>query len=295
MKLNKLLHRILLDKTGKNANRSRFVTFLIIGLIALYGLFSCLPIILAVNQAFKPINEFYIYPPKIIVENPTTSNFKMLFDLMTTTWVPFSRYVFNTFFITIIGTVGNVLICSMAGYPLAKHKAPGIGFLFGLVTVALMFTAMVSDVANYMTISWLGWLDSYTAAVVPAFATSLGLFLMRQFMVQIPDDMIKSAYIDGANEYQIFWRIIMPQVKPAWLTLSIFSFQGLWNTGNIPYIYREELKTMGYALSQIVTGGIVRAGAGAAVGVVMMIVPIMFFVFSQSRIMETMVASGIKE
>jgi ABC-type glycerol-3-phosphate transport system permease component len=183
----------------------------------------------------------------------------------------------------------------MAAYPLAKSKAPFMGFLFGLVTVALMFTPVVSDIANYVTMSSLNWIDSYTALIVPAMATSLGLFLMRQFMLQIPDDLIHAAHIDGAGEYAILFRIIMPNVKPAWLTLAIFAFQSLWNLGSTPYIYREELKTMPYALSQIVTGGLVRAGAGAAVSVVIMTVPIFFFIFSQSQIMETMTASGIKE
>ena len=287
--------RLLFGKAGKRANRSRLTTVLIAGLMILFGIFSVLPLVLAINQAFKPVNELFLYPPKLFVQNPTFSNFKMLFDLMSSSWVPFTRYVFNTVLISVAGTIGNILICSMAAYPLAKSRAPFVGFLFGLVTVALMFTPVVSDIANYMTMSALSWIDSYWALIIPAMATSLGLFLMRQFMLQIPDDLINAAHIDGAGEYAILFRIIMPNVKPAWLTLAIFSFQSLWNVGSTPYIYREELKTMPYALSQIVTGGIVRAGAGAAVAVVIMAVPIIFFIFSQSQIMETMTASGIKE
>ena len=260
--VSRRLRRRLLGRSGRRANRSRTGNFLIILVLAFFGLFSILPLVMAVSQAFKPINEIYIYPPHLFVENPTLGNFKMLMDLMTNTWVPFTRYIFNTVFITLAGTLGNVIICSMAAYPLAKHKAPGVNALFGLVTFALMFSPVVSDIANYMTMSALRWLDSYAAIIVPACATSLGLFLMRQFMVQIPDDMIKAAYIDGASDYRVFWTIIMPSVKPAWLTLAIFSFQGLWTVGNTPYIYREELKTLSYALSQIIGGGVARAGAG---------------------------------
>ena len=169
-----------------------------------------------------------------------------------------------------------------------------MGALFGLVTAALMFTPLVGDIVNYMTMSALGWIDNYLALIIPAGATSLGLFLMRQFMVQIPEDLLNAARIDGTSEFGVLFRIVIPNVKPAWLTLAIFSFQSLWSVASSPYIYREELKTLPYALSQVVAGGIARAGAGAAVGVVIMVVPVVFFIFSQSQIMETMTASGIK-
>ena len=215
--------------------------------------------------------------------------------LMSTTWVPISRYLFNSVLISVAGTVGNILICSMAAYPSAKYKLPGMGIFFSLVVMAMMFNPQVADVANYITMSALGMIDTYLAAIVPACATSLGFYLMRQFMVQIPDSLIEAAKIDGASDYRVFWQIVFPNVKPAWLTLAIFSFQGLWNSTNSTYIYAEELKTFPYALNQIVSGGIARAGAGAAVGVVMLVVPVVFFIFSQNRIIETMSTSGMKE
>ena len=197
--------------------------------------------------------------------------------------------------ISVAGTVGNILICSMAAYPSAKYKLPGMGIFFSLVVMAMMFNPQVADVANYITMSALGMIDTYLAAIIPACATSLGFYLMRQFMVQIPDSLIEAAKIDGASDYRVFWQIVFPNVKPAWLTLAIFSFQGLWNSTNSTYIYAEELKTFPYALNQIVSGGIARAGAGAAVGVVMLVVPVVFFIFSQNRIIETMSTSGMKE
>lgn len=282
-------------RVGRNANRSKMVTAIILLFLSIMGLFSILPLILTINQAFKPTSELFLYPPRFFVQNPTLSNFKMLFDLMSSSWVPFSRYTFNTVIIAVSGTLLNIFVCSLAAYPLAKSKAPFMGMVFGIVTLALMFTPVVSDVANYSTMSGLGWIDTYMAIIIPAGATSLGLFLMRQFMLQISDDLLNAARIDGTGEYGALFRIVMPNVKPAWLTLAIFSFQALWNTGSTPYIYKEEFKTLPYALGQIVTGGLVRVGAGAAVGVVIMIVPIAFFIFSQSQIMETMTASGIKE
>lgn len=282
---------------SKKLNRSRLGNFFIILTLVVFGIYSLLPIVLSVLQALKPLNELYIYPPKLFVQSPTLNNFSMLFSLASTmAGVPFSRYLLNTVFITLAGTVGNVLICSLAAYPLAKHsRMPGGRILFGMVIMALMFNPMVSDIVNYITMAQLKWIDTYLAILVPAFASALGLFLMRQFMTQIPDSIIEAAKIDGAGEYRIFWRIIMPSVKPAWLTLSIFAFQSLWNGTFTTYIYKEELKTLPYALSQIITGGITRAGVGAAVSVAMMIVPVVFFMMSQNRIIETMAASGMKE
>ena len=283
------------SKSGRRANRSRTGTALIVIVVAFFAVFSALPLILMISQAFKPAGELYLYPPKLFPQNPTLGNFKTLFDVMSNSWVPFSRYLFNTLLIAVAGTLGNILVSSMAAYPLAKSRAPFVGFLFGMVTLALMFTQLVNDIANYMTMSALGWIDTYAALIVPGMATSFSLFLMRQFMIPRPDDLLSAARIDGAGEYAIFFRIVMPNVKPAWLTMALFSFQGLWSVGSTPYIYREEMKTMTYALNQIVSGGLARIGAGAAVTLLMMTVPILFFILTQSQIMETMTASGIKE
>ena len=283
------------SKSGRRANRSRTGTALIVIVVAFFAVFSALPLILMISQAFKPAGELYLYPTRLFPQNPTLGNFKTLVDVMSNSWVPFSRYLFNTLLIAVAGTLGNILVSSMAAYPLAKSRAPFVGFLFGMVTLALMFTQLVNDIANYMTMSALGWIDTYAALIVPGMATSFSLFLMRQFMIQIPDDLLSAARIDGAGEYAIFFRIVMPNVKPAWLTMALFSFQGLWSVGSTPYIYREEMKTMTYALNQIVSGGLARIGAGAAVTLLMMTVPILFFILTQSQIMETMTASGIKE
>lgn len=283
------------NNRSKTLNRTKSGNLAIFLILGFFGLFSILPMILAINQSIKPLNELFLFPPRIFAQNPTMSNFKQLFSLMTSTWVPFSRYIFNTVFITVAGTVGHIVVASMAAYPLAKLKVPGGKIIFGLVITSLMFSPTVSDVANYITMSAFRLTDTYLAIIIPALGASLGLFLMRQFMVLLPTSMLESARIDGANEYKVFWQIVFPQVKPAWLTLAVFSFQGLWNGTHSTYIYSEQMKTLPYALSQIVSGGIIRAGAGAAVGVIMMIVPITFFIFSQSQILETMSASGIKE
>lgn len=288
------LRRVFSNRT-KRLNRSKSGDSLMIMITLIAAIFSAVPMIMAINNAFKPLNELFLFPPRIFVRNPTLNNFRLLFEMMTSTYVPFSRYIFNTMFVTAMGTFGHVIVASMAAYPLAKHKAPGLKIAFAAVTISLMFHPTVSDVANYITMSGLRWTDSYFAMLIPPLAGSLGLFLMRQFMVTIPEVIIESARIEGASEYSVFWRLIMPNVKPGWLTLSMFSFQTLWNSTFSAYIYSEELKTLPYALSQVALGGIARQGAGAAVGVVMMIVPVTFFIFSQSKIIDTLSTSGIKE
>jgi ABC-type glycerol-3-phosphate transport system permease component len=214
---------------------------------------------------------------------------------MSRSWVPFTRYLFNTAFITVAGTTGHLLIASMGAFVLAKYEFPGSKTFFKIVITALMFNGYVTAIPNYLVMSKIGWIDTVFAVVVPAFAAPMGLFLMKQYMEGIPDALIEAAKIDGAKEWRIYSRIVMPMVKPAWLTLMILSIQGLWNTRASNFIYSEQLKTLPYALQQIVNGGIARAGVGAAVALVMMIVPVTAFVVVESNIIETMASSGIKD
>ncbi len=253
------------------------------------------PIIYAVSSALKPLDELFKFPPRIFAQHPTTDNFSDLFVTMGKSWVTFSRYLFNTVFITFVGTAGHLIIASMGAFVLAKYEFPGNATFFKIVTVAMMFTGYVTQIPNYLILNKLGWIDTYWAIIVPAFASPMGLFLMKQFMEGIPTSLIEAAKIDGANEWMVFANIVMPNVKPAWMTLIIFSVQALWNNKASMYIYSEERKTLVYALQQIQGGGIARTGQGAAVLVVVMIVPIIIFVFSESQILETMASSGLKD
>ncbi len=289
MKIAKHSHRARL------LNRSRAGNVLLFVFLLGFAVYSALPILLIFLQSVKPLNELFIYPPRFFVMSPTLDNFRQLSSLMSSTWVPFSRYVFNSAFVSVVGTIGHIIVASMCAFPLAKMNLKGGKLIFSLIVTSLMFAPTVSDIVNYQTMSSFKLLDNYLAIILPALGSSLGLYIMRQFMTQIPDSLIESAQIDGAGVLTVFWKIIMPNVKPAWLTLAIFSFQTLWNSANTTYIYREELKSLPYALNQIVGGGIIRAGAGAAVSVIILIVPLLLFIFTQSRIIETMATSGMKE
>ena len=219
----------------KKLNRSMAGNTLLFVIMFICGVFMALPLVMIINNALKPLDEIYQFPPKIFVRNPTLENFSDLFVLMNSSWVPFSRYILNTIIITGGGMVGHVLCASLAAYPL------------------------------------------------------------KQFMEQLPDSLMESARLDGATEWRVFWSIVMPNVKPAWLTLAIFQFQQMWgNTGSL-FLRNEELKPLQYALQQITAGGTARAGAAAAVTFIIAAVPIIFFLICQSNVLETMTTSGMKD
>ena len=279
----------------RKPNRSVVGDVVIYFLLFLIALAMVFPLVFAVSSALKPLDELFLFPPKVFAQNPTMDNFQDLFVTMGKSWVTFSRYIFNTVFITVVGTAGHLIIASMGAFVLAKYEFPGSKMFFSIVVTALMFNGYVTAIPNYLIISKLGWIDTYWAIIVPAFAAPMGLFLMKQFMEGLPMSLVEAAMIDGASRWKIFIQIIMPNVKPAWLTLIIFSVQNLWNNKAATFIYSEEKKTLVYALQQIQSGGIARTGQAAAVTVVVMVVPILIFVLSESQILETMASSGLKD
>ncbi len=288
-KLRTRNHKVVL---ARSAGGDIGITFILV----ILGLFMFLPMVYVVLQSLKPLDELWMYPPKFIVISPTIENYRSLFMLMSNSWVPFSRYIFNTVFTSVAGTFGHLFIASLAAYTLAKIKFPGGRTMFQVVQLSLMFNSTVTAITSFMIMSAFHWLDSYWAIIVPAWGSTLGLYLMKQFMdTNVPDAVLESARLDGAGELRTYWVIAMPMVKPAWLTLIIYSFQGLWNQGASMYIQSEQYKSLNYAIGQITAGGIKRAGAAAASQVVMMLVPILVFVVSQSNIIETMGSSGMKD
>ena len=279
----------------RKASRSKAGNITLFLFIALAAVMMSFPLVLIINNAFKPLDELLIYPPRIFVRNFTMNNFTDLFSIIGASWVPFSRYVLNTIILTGLGTVAHVLAASAAAFPLAKNQFPGKKFLFSMVVMALMFSTRVTATPNYVIVTALGINNSYWAIIFPAVSSALGLYLMKQFMEQIPDTLLEAARIEGASEYRIFWSVMMPNVKPAWLTLIILMFQQLWNNDVSVYIRSEQLRPLNHALNTISAGGIARAGVASAVGLILIAVPVGLFVFNQSRMIETMTNSGMKD
>ncbi len=262
----------------------------------LFAIAMVFPLVFAVSSALKPLDELFKFPPTIFARNPSFDNFSDLFVTMSKSWVTFSRYVFNTVFITVVGTIGHIMLASLAAFVLAKYDFPGGKTFFTVVVTALMFSGYVTGIPNYIIMSKFNMIDTYWAIIIPAFAAPMGLFLMKQFMEGIPMSLIEAAKLDGAGIGRIFLTIILPLVKPAWLTLMIFDIQALWNADAKMYIYSEEKKMLVYALQQISSGNLIaRTGQTAAVMVVTMVIPILAFVLSESQVLETMASSGLKD
>ena len=265
-------------------------------MLIILGAFMFIPMFYVIIQSLKPLDELWMFPPRFIVQNPTLKNYTDLFTLMNDSWVPFSRYIFNTVLVSVCGTTGNLFFASLAAYAMAKIKFPGGRGMFTLVRTSLMFHKTVTAASNFIIMSALHLIDTQLAIIIPAFASSLGLYLMKQFMdSNVPDAILESARIDGCGEFRTWWVIAMPMVKPGWLTLIVYCFQDLWNAGSSIYIHSEQFKSFNYAIGQILAGGIARAGAGAASTVIMMMVPIFVFIITQSNIIETMGSSGMKD
>jgi len=239
--------------------------------------------------------ELFEFPPKLYAVNPTDQNYTDMMKLVGSQWVPFSRYAFNSVVIAVSVTVLQLVFASSAAYALAKVKFPGVKFFNKLITLALLFTSQVLFIMQYLVMASLNLIDTLAAVILPAISTAMGLFLMIQFMGQIHDAMIEAAKLDGASHIRICWQIVMPNVKPAWLTLMIFAFQGAWQINGYAFIYSEQLKPIPAVLQQIATEVIKRAGVAAATVVIMMVPPIVLFLIAQSNIIETMAQSGIKD
>ena len=284
------------SKVGAKAYRSiggNIGTFIFLLIIALFML---LPLVFVVSSAFKPLNELFIFPPKLFPMNPTLDNFKDLSSLLGDSWLPFSRYVFNSLAVTVIGTFGNIIFSSMAAYVLSKHDFPGKNILFQTVVLSLLFSTVVTGIPNYIIITKLHMINTVWALILPLLPSSLGLFLMKQFMDQmIPDTLLEAARLDGAGENRIFFSICLPLVKPAIMTLLIYSFQGIWNSTGGSYIFDEKLKTLPTALKNIITSGISRTGVSSAVSLLLILPPIAVFLFAQSNVLQTMATSGMKD
>jgi multiple sugar transport system permease protein len=202
----------------------------------------------------------------------------------------------NSLIISIGVTLLALYFSSLTAYANVAYDWKFKNALFAFILFVMMIPTQVTVIGFFQFVFRMGGTNAYWPLILPAIASPTVVFFMRQYMIaSLSIEMVESARIDGASEYKIYWRIVMPNVKPAWLTLIILSFQGLWaNTGGV-FLRNEELKPLSYAMNQIAGGGIARAGAGAAVMFIMMIVPVTFFIIAQSQMIETLTTSGMKD
>ena len=280
----------------KRYTRSRFGNVIYFTFLAAMGLFSVLPMIYCICTAFKPLDELLIFPPRFFVRRPTLGNYLILPDLMSSLKVPLSRYIFNSLFVSIVSTFFYIIIATMAAFVLSKAKFKGRNVIFWIVQFALMFNAYTLSIPRYLIFSKMNIIDTYWVAILPHMASTLGVFLAKQYIEgYIPNALLEAAKIDGASHYRVFWSIVMPVIKPAWLTLMLFAFRDIWAEIPNGTIFSEQLKTLPQIVTQITAGGTARAGSSMAVTAIMMIPPIIVFLISQSNVVEAMSSAGIKE
>lgn len=282
-------------ESGKRTTGSLGGDIVIFIFLALLGIFMVFPLYYSIIQSLKPIHELFVFPPKLYVASPTADNFSDMFKVASNMWVPFSRYVFNSIFITAVICVAHIFTVCMAAFVLAKCKFPGDKFLNSIIVTALLFTSTATWIMQFMVQAKLGLINTYWSLILPNIATPMGLFLMRQSMTTIQDAMIEAAKVDGASLFRICWTIVIPNQKPALMTLIIFVFQGAWNIQGGSLIYDEALKTLPTIMQQITASGIARQGVIYATAVVLMIPPLVIFLIAQSNVMETMAHSGMKD
>ncbi len=284
-----------LKASNKQAGKKIGGTVGIFIFLLIIGLFMALPIYLACVMSIKPVHELFVFPPKLYVIDPTLDNFKDMFATLSNMWVPFSRYVFNSVFVTVCVTAAQCIFASMAAFALAKCRFPGNKFLNNLIVVSLLYQSNVIYIMQYIVMAKLGMINTYWALILPSVASPMCLFLMRQSMSTVPDAMIEAAKVDGANMFTICWKIVMPNQKPALMTMIIFAFQAAWNIQGGTLVYKESLKTLPTVVQQAASSGLARAGVAMAAAVFMLIPPILIFMLAQKNVIETMAHSGIKD
>ena len=281
----------------KRFTRSRAGNVVYFSFLFLMGLFSMLPLVYCICTAFKPLDELLIFPPRFFVSRPTLANFTVLPTLLEKMRIPFSRYMFNSIFISIVSTFLNIFVSSMAAFTLSKSKLKFRNAFFWIVQFSLLYNGTTLGVPQYLIFSKLGIIDTYWVYILPVIPSSMGAFLIKQYVDSgVPDTIMEAARIDGANVFVIYWRIIMPMIKPAWMTQLLFSFQGIWSiTPTAGTVFSENLKTLPYVMGSVSAGGTARSGAAMACTVLLMLPPILVYFVSQSTVMETMGSAGIKE
>lgn len=265
-------------------------------ILILFGLFMVFPLFYCLITSLKPLDELLIFPPKFYVVRPTLANFLALPSLLSTMQIPISRYVFNNLFIAITSTTASIFASSLAAFVFSKSRVKGRKVFFTIVQMMLLYNAITLGVPRYLIYTATGMIDTYWVYILPAIPSAMNCFLMKQFMdASVPNTLLEAARIDGASVPRIYWNIIMPIMKPAWMTSLLFSFQHMWSITPGGTVFSEELKTLNYVMSSVTAGGIARQGSSMAITVLMMIPPISVFLFTQSNVLETMSSSGIKE
>lgn len=257
-----------------------------------------IPIVFLFNNAFKPLNELFLYPPTIFVQQPTLRNFDQLLLHSAAGLVPFTRYLFNSIIISASTLLIVVLVSTMAGYVLSKHRFHFKATIMAFIMISLMFVPETVMIPRYLVVSSLGMTNTYFAHIFPFIASPVAVFLMKQFIDQIPNDFIEAAKLDGATDMYIFTRIIIPLTAPAVATVLIITFQAVYSDVETSTLYmtKETMKTMAFYATAFTSNvpGVAGVSIAAAVGLLMFLPNLILFLVFQRKMIQTMLHSGVK-
>lgn len=259
------------------------------------GAFMLFPLIFSVSNSLKPLHEQWLFPPNLIVKNPTFDWYIDLFNYMGNSMVPMSRYLFNSIYLCAMCTIVCTLSCSMAAYAVSKRHFKGQEALFKLIEISMMFTAPATGIVSYIILANLNPVDQYWPLILPAACNSVYMYIVKNYMDTFPTSVLEAARIDGAGEFRIFWGILMPGVKPAWMTVILFAVQGYWNMGTGSFVFKEEMKGISAGITAITSISINRSGIAGASSILLMIVPLVTFIITQSNVLDTCSTAGMKE
>jgi ABC-type glycerol-3-phosphate transport system permease component len=272
---------------------------LLLLLLALLSVFMLLPVVYIFNHAFKPYHELFVYPPTFFVREPSLQNVNELVSVTSRSTVPMIRYLFNSVFMSSLAVVLVTGVSALCAYPLSKHRFPGAGIVFAAILLTLMFAPEVVQIPRYLVVSGLGIMNTYFAHLLPLMAMPIGVFLLKQFVDQIPDSLLEAARIDGASEFVVFARIVLPVCMPAVATVAILAFQNAW--GNVEtsalFMLDDEMKSFAFFLSTLtnnLANNVAMQGAAAVASLIMFVPNLVVFVILQSKVIATMAHSGIK-
>ncbi len=285
---------------GRHINPRKFERSQIKILVILLplALFMALPIVFIVSHAFKPMSELFAFPPTFFVRNPTLDNFTKLIKFSRSAGIPLTRYLFNSVIVTVL-TVGlSLLLTTCAAFAFSKIKFRGRALMLQINQIAIMFVATAVLIPRYLVISNLGLIDTVFGHVLPLVAMPVALFLVKQFVDQVPDSLIEAAHLDGASDLKVYWHIVLPIIRPAIATAMVLVFQQVWtNMETSNYFTNDEsMKTMTFYMNTMVNASNSVAGQGiaAAASLIMFIPNLILFIICQNAVMNTMATSGIK-
>ena len=263
------------------------------------ALITGLPIVYIIFHAFKPMEELFAFPPKFITTNPTLDNFRQLFKASRAAGIPLSKYVFNSLLITTSVVFSSMILSSAAAYAMSKLKFKGRDFVFNLNQLAIMFVPVAVMIPRYLVVEFLGLTDTYWSQILPLIPLPVSVFLLKQFVDTVPDSLIEAAYMDGATELHVYFKIIIPMIKPALATAAILVFQQVWSNleASNYYISDEGLKSLVFYMNTLASANgnsVAGQGVQAAASLLMFLPNLILFCFLQNKVMNTMAHSGIK-